>query len=852
MCSSRASATVCRIRRLTAAMLLASVANAALADAALANNVTASATAQPAGQLGPDILVIGERMFRDIFPERSLDQGEIEGYGSSTIDELLNAIQSELGEDGELPLIIVDGQRINSISEIGDLPIEAVRNIQVLPRGAAVKAGGRSGQRVVNINLRKSVRSVTLSTAPRIATDGQGKGLRGEAIYTFIRGKMRANLSLRGRGEDALFEADRDIVQRDSAFPYALGGNVSAYPDLTGEIDPLLSGLAGQLITVAPIPAGASPTLADFASGVPNLTDLGRFRTLRPETRTLELNGSLRAPLTSWLTSSATLRLGRNTGESLRGLPTGLFRLSPDNPASPFSRDVRLAYYGARPLQNRTRRLNGEASFTLDAAIGTWTGDLNAKHSRFSNLSRSERQAGFGLIAIDDLVNPFATSVESLLGITTSSAASRSRATRLQMNLNGPAAELPAGAVQATLEAQLAWHAINSESTFTSAPARRARRAEQAIRGALDIPLLSRGKGFLPLLGELSATVELGRLHFSDVKGTTQYSAGLTWEPIESLRLRAAIERTGTPPPVELLASPVIINPDTSIFDPLTGETVAVAQFSGGNPGLELETVTVRRLTGLLRLVPRLKLNLNAEYADTSRNNFVSSLPEASAAVMLAFPDRFVRNPGGILTAVDLRPVNFDEAEEQRFRWGFSMNSALGAARRGTAAGARGARPRPTMVQLTANHTMVLSEQILIRPGLDPINLLNGGAIGIGGGRVRHQIDGTVSVTSGGTGVRIGGNWRGPGELQTRISGETDTLRFSPLLKLNLRAFTDVQRFTPGSAWAKGLRLSLDILNITNDRQEVFNSLGDTPLQYQPGYRDPIGRTIEFEIRKVF
>ena len=100
--------------------------------------------------------------------------------------------------------------------------------------------------------------------------------------------------------------------------------------------------------------------------------------------------------------------------------------------------------------------------------------------------------------------------------------------------------------------------------------------------------------------------------------------------------------------------------------------------------------------------------------------------------------------------------------------------------------------------------------------------------------------------------MRLGVNWRGRSQLQTRFEGATDTLRFSPLTKVNLRAFTDVQRFMPGARWAKGLRLSVDVLNLTNDRQEVRNSFGDTPLQYQPGYRDPIGRTIEFEIRKVF
>ena len=840
------------LKRFAAAALLASA-----AIPAQAGDAVSAANAQTSQPQQPDIIVIGERLFRDVLPERSLDEAEIEGYGVSTIDELLATIQAELGEDGELPLIIVDGQRIDDISEIATLPIEALRNVQVLPRGSAVRAGGRSGQRVVSLKLRSSVRSVTLTAAPRIATDGGGESVRGEAIYTHIRGKTRGNISLRGRGEDSLFESDRAIIQREAAFPYALGGNVIAYPDLSGEIDPLLSAEAGQVISVAPIPDAANPTLADFATGAANATDLGRFRTLRPKTKTYELNGTFRTPLAPWLTGSASLRLSRTTSESLRGLPAGLFLLRDENPASPFSRDVRLAYYGPSPLEHRSRRNNGEGSVTLDAIFGAWTGDLSAKHSRSSNLSRNQRQSSFGLITLEDSENPFAP-VDSLIGITANRAEARTNITRIQSRLNGPAAELPAGTVQATLEAQLVWNRINSESSFSLPQKRRVSRSEQGIRGALDIPLTSRANNFVPQAGDISATLELGRIHFSDAGSIGDYAAGLTWEPVEPLRLRAAIERTGRPAPIELLGAPVIITPETRVFDPLTGETVDVVQITGGDSGLKAEKVTTKRLTGLLRLVPRLKLNLNADYTDTSRRNFVSSLPEASAAVMLAFPDRFIRDSGGNLTTVDLRPVNFDEAEEKRFRWGLSMNTALGAApppptprRAGVKAGP-GPRPQPTMLQLTANHTVVLSEKILIRTGLDPIDLLSGGAIGIGGGRVRHQVDGTVGVTSGGAGVRLGVNWRGRSELQTRFEGATDTLRFSPLMKVNLRAFTDVQRFMPGTRWAKGLRLSVDVLNLTNDRQEVRNSFGDTPLQYQPGYRDPIGRTIEFEIRKVF
>jgi outer membrane receptor protein involved in Fe transport len=98
----------------------------------------------------------------------------------------------------------------------------------------------------------------------------------------------------------------------------------------------------------------------------------------------------------------------------------------------------------------------------------------------------------------------------------------------------------------------------------------------------------------------------------------------------------------------------------------------------------------------------------------------------------------------------------------------------------------------------------------------------------------------------------MGVTWRGPNELQSRFNGVTDTLHFSPLLAINLRAFADMHRLLPHSAWAKGFRLSLDAVNLTDKRQTVRDSLGRTPLQYQPAYRDPLGRTIEVELRKVF
>jgi outer membrane receptor protein involved in Fe transport len=98
----------------------------------------------------------------------------------------------------------------------------------------------------------------------------------------------------------------------------------------------------------------------------------------------------------------------------------------------------------------------------------------------------------------------------------------------------------------------------------------------------------------------------------------------------------------------------------------------------------------------------------------------------------------------------------------------------------------------------------------------------------------------------------MGVTWRGPNELVSRFNGVTDTLKFSPLLAINLRAFADVKRLVPHASWAKGLRISLEAVNLTDKRQRVADSFGNTPLQYQPAYRDPLGRTIEIELRKVF
>lgn len=853
----------------TATVFIACIAAPVNADTAA--TISADGAAQALADTRDDDIIVTAPRFPDVRPERELDEDAIASYGVSTVDELVAEIQAELEGDDE-PVFIVNGERIDDLDEIGAYPVEVLRELQVYPRGEGVRVGGRPGQRVISMTLHRQMRSATLTVAPRVATEGNWHSERGESLFTYVRGQTRANVALRARDEDSLLESERGIIQPQAQVPYATGGNIIAYPDLSGEIDPELTEAAGTVVTIVPLPATADPTLAELATTAneASTTDLGRFRTLRPSLRNVDLNASFSTRLTPWLTSTATLRLNRNDNHGLLGLPSGLFSLGPDNPSSPFSRTVALAVFdGSNALRYRSRRDSGEGNLTLNATLGRWRANFNARHSEANFLTSTDRTRSSGVIALADDFDPFGADLGNLVAIRTDQAKSRTNSTTAQVSFAGSPVDLPAGPLQTTLEGRLGWFEIRSQSSFAGPPEERHfRRGEQSVRAAAEVPFTSR-TDFLPQIGELTGTAEYSLVHFSDAGDLNRYALGLTWEPRPPLRLRVATEWAKLPAPIELLGDPVIVTPDIRVFDPLTGDTVDVVQVTGGNPLLLPQTTRATRLSAILRLLPRLGLQLNGELAEIDERNFVSGLPAASAAVMLAFPDRFVRNAEGVLTRVDLRPVNFESHRQTRIRYGFSLNAPLGRGGRpsfapagdedeepaqeaAAAAVAAAINNPPTRLQLTVNHNVALVDQIVIRPGLDPVNLIKGGAIGIAGGRLRHQLDATAALTSGGTGVRIGMLWRGGNLLETRIADTTGVLRFSPVLTVNFRAFVDMRRLFPESVWSRGARASLNVLNLTNDRQRVRDPFGETPLQYQSAYRDPIGRTIEFEVRKVF
>ena len=52
--------------------------------------------------------------------------------------------------------------------------------------------------------------------------------------------------------------------------------------------------------------------------------------------------------------------------------------------------------------------------------------------------------------------------------------------------------------------------------------------------------------------------------------------------------------------------------------------------------------------------------------------------------------------------------------------------------------------------------------------------------------------------------------------------------------------------------WLRGTRVTLSLNNAFNQRQRVTDQTGAVPIGFQPGYLDPLGRTVRLSIRKLF
>lgn len=845
----------------------------------------------------------------DIPADVTLSAQEIQAFGASNIAELLTYLEpitrSSRG-DGP-PIMLVNGRRTTGMQEIRGIPSEAIERIETFPEEVALQYGYRADQRVINFVLKAAFRSITGEVTGRASLQGGRTTAEVEGNVLRISGGNRWSMDAEHERSTPLFESERDIRRDPGATPYDLIGNVTSDPYSPGcltatpatctVIDPAL----GTAIT--PVPGGSTPpTLADFvaAAGAPRTGDLGAWRTLLAESERTTLRGTLKRDLNGSTQATISGSLDDTSSRSFNGLPGVRLALPDGNPFSPFADDVLVYRYldAADTLGRRTDALTGKLGVVVDGFLGEdWRWTLSGSYDRAETDTVTGR--GFDaaplqtrLAAADPAANPFGTLAPAdFTRRPDDTANALSQVLGAELVLNGDLYDLPAGGVTTSFKLGADTRSLDSTSVRSGDTTERSQSRDRVLgQASFNLPIASRRQEILPALGDLSVNFNLGFEELSDFGGLPTFGFGVNWSPIEPLSLLVSYSDEQGAPSISQLNDPIISTPNVPVFDFATGQTVLVTRIDGGNPNLNADNRQVWKAGATLRPFSETNLSLSSTWTVSRTDDAIAAFPTLTPDLEAALPGRFTRDGAGNLVSFDARPLNFARFDRQDIRTGFNFSRPFGrpnpvaAPAPGEAGGPRpgglpmagggavvirgpggggpgggggmrmrGAAMQPGqgMFNLSLYHTWRLQDEIVIAEGLPLLDLLDGAATGSRGGTPRHEIQGHAGVFKNGMGAFMFGNWR----ASTRVDGGTGPdLDFSDQATISLNVFVDLgaqQGWVAKYPWLKGSRVNLGVQNLFDSRPEVTSAAGDVPLNYQPDYLDPMGRTVSLTFRKI-
>ena len=132
-------------------------------------------------------------MIGNIQPEQSLGAADVRALGVTSIAELVTELAPQTNGT---PVILLNGKRISSFSEIQDIPSEAIARVDILPEQVALSYGYAPTQKVVNIVLRERFRAETVQLRGGTTTQGGRDSGTAEGGMLRIRGDNRFSLNL--------------------------------------------------------------------------------------------------------------------------------------------------------------------------------------------------------------------------------------------------------------------------------------------------------------------------------------------------------------------------------------------------------------------------------------------------------------------------------------------------------------------------------------------------------------------------------------------------------------------------------------------------------------------------------
>jgi hypothetical protein len=800
---------------------------------------------------GKEILVIATRIKGQVeapqAPILVLDEADIASYGAVSLTDLLDQLSPQTGSgrgrgSGQ-PVVLLNGRRISGFREMRDLPPEAVRRMEILPEEVALRYGYPPNQRVVNFILKDNFTSKTLAAEYEPSTHGGTADSELEAGMVNISGPRRLNITGKINDTTMLTEAERGVKQ-----------TVDNVPTVAGDPDPARY---RSLIDATRAYSLNSTWSTAFGQG--------------PQAPALTVNGAVTRTDTRSLNGLDTVELIGPAGSALRSLPDPLTRISH---ATTF-----------------------EGGLALNKLAGGWqlTATADGSYSDTKTTTDQPRTAA----ALAPLVNAAAAGTLAIDGPLPAVAPGVTDRARTQdysltslFTASGTPFSMPAGEASLTLKAGFAYTRSDNSDTRTFGNTN-LDRSDGSVGINLALPITSRKNGVLGGIGDVSLNFSGGLDHLSDFGTLKDWSAGLNWAPTGKLDFSASYIVNEAAPTLNQLGNPTQLSSNVVVYDFTTGQTALVTIINGGNPNLKRETQRDLKFSANWQLPFLKNSNLIVEYFRNRSSDVTQDFPLLTPEIEAAFPGRVVRDANGQLVAIDRRPVTFSEVKSSRLRWGFNLSGTIGRPQPGGRQGFMGmggpggpGGPRPPGAgggsgmgrgpggggrfmgggpggpggngqgrwNISLFHKVEFTNTVLVTPAGPALDLLGGDALTAGGvPRQGFELEGGGFYK--GFGLRLNGTWSAPVTVQATGAPGSSDLRFGSVTKLNLRAFVnfDQQKKLIGDVpFLKGARLTLKVDNLLDSRQHVTDNTGAVPLSYQVDYRDPRGRVIGLDFRKMF
>lgn len=836
------------------AMLLAGaavIAHPAMAETRADTLATASAADQPSDAAQADrsatdtdsefdeneIVVTAPRLAgqldTDIAAEAELDEAEIASYGASSVEELIQALEprtrSGRGRGSGRPVMLVNGRRISGFGAIRNIPPEAIAKVEIFPEEVALQYGYSATERVVNFVLKPNFRQMSIEGEAGLATQGGRFQSELEPAFTAIGQNGRVNINAGWEQKGMLLESERGLIPAGGTAADAAARSLLAATDqyiIDGTIVRNLDKLTEASLSLR-------------FDQTDSLSLLGRDLTgagdpLRREGRTQ-----------NWTSSASVNGMLGDWRWSMTG-----------NYADADTRTLTDRVGGTRDRSDSSQQSFGANANISGSVMEGWAGPLRASITGgYSGLRFDSRAARGTTVTTTDLARDTPSVFGSLTVPLLDPEYDVGNVGRMSLTLNAQAERPSDFSALTSWGATLNWGLTDKLSLLGSF------KYDEVAPGMTQLgaaPLETPAVSYYDFA--TGQTVQITSLTggnpFLRAEKRRDIKVGINWEMpwVEGLQFSIDYNRNRS-------------EDTANAFPLLTPEIEAafgdrVTRDAGGTLiALDQRPVNFDRSTNSQ---VRWGFNINGSFGE----NQPAQRPGGARGGAGGGGGEGAGAAGGARSGGD--GASPPRPEGARGGEGGPPPQSAGARPpqggpgaggggrgRGPGAGGRGGggmfgRPQGGRWQASLYHTVKLTDKVLIGPGIPELDLLNGSATGSGGGSNRHLVELDGGMFYKGFGGRLSARYDGGSRV---VGGANGDLKFHDLATFNLRFFANLDQMskvTGALPFLKGSRVRLAIDNLFDAQRRVTDATGNVPVNYLPGYTDPLGRYVELEWRKTF